>query len=320
MPAAQYPIISDKGVVGIILSELESAMARSWAPLIANQYSSNQATETYAGVGAVPQMREWLGEKNLKSLRTASLTVTNKDWESTLRIFKKDLMRDKTGQLRARAGELARRAAQHDEKLLSELIDTAVDGDLGLTYDGQFFFDTDHVFGDSGTVNNDISVDISGIATGVHGVVTQPSVGEAAYCILQGIQQLYGFKDDQGEPINQDAMSFVVMVPTALWIPFKSAIGIEFLASGERNVLESAGFQVQVVQNPRLTWTDEFAVFRSDNPTKSLIVQLEEGPSVEVLGDGSDYEFHNKAHLYSVIKSGNVAYQRFDQAVLVTMT
>lgn len=321
MPSpAQYPTISDKGVVGIILEQLEASLAGSWVSLIANQYSSNQATETYAGIGNVPALREWLGEKQLKSLNIGSLTITNKDWESTLRLMRKDLQRDKTGFLRQRAGELATRAAEHDEKLLSELIDTGDDADIGTAFDGQFFFDTDHSFGASGTINNDITVDISALATGQHGSVTAPSVGEAAMSILAGIQQIYGFKDDQAEPINGSARNFIAMVPVPLWAAFSGAVDLDAVASGEQNPLRAnQRISVAVIVNPRLTWTDEFAIFRTDGNAKALAVQTEMGPMVEVLGDGSDYAFHNAAHLYSVIKSGNVGYQRFDQACLVTM-
>ncbi len=62
------------------------------------------------------------------------------------------------------------------------------------------------------------------------------------------------------------------------------------------------------------------AIFRTDAPFKSLIIQHEVEPIVKALGAGSDNEFLNNEMLVSVEKSGNVGIGRFDQACLVTMT
>lgn len=317
---AQYATLASPAVIGIILEALDMPMD-SWVPLVANEYNSTQATETYAGAGAVSPMREWIGEKQFKSVNLGSLTVSNKDWESTLRLFRKDLNRDKTGQLRQKAAELAIRGMQHNEKLLSALIDTGDDADIGTAFDGQYFFDTDHSFGSSGTINNDIAVDISALPCGEHGSTTAPSAGEMSLSILAAVQAIYGFKDDQGEPKNQSAKRFSVMVPTSLWTAAVAATGLNLLAGNEQNlIVANKQFSIDVIHNPRLTWTAAFAVFRTDGPTKACLVQTEEAPRIEYLAEGSDYAFHNAAHLYSVIKSGNVSYQDFTQACLVTMT
>src|ERR1051325_2608810 len=76
------------------------------------------------------------------------LTIVNKTWESTIRIDADEQRRDKTGQIMVRVNELARRVATHPNKLLSTLISS---GASSACYDGQYFFDTDHSEGDSGT-------------------------------------------------------------------------------------------------------------------------------------------------------------------------
>ena len=55
-----------------------------------------------------------------------------------------------------------------------------INGEATVCYDGQYFFDTDHVEGDSGTQSNDLSVDISALACSVHGTTTAPSVEDLA--------------------------------------------------------------------------------------------------------------------------------------------
>jgi phage major head subunit gpT-like protein len=321
--AAQFEYISDKEVIGLFFQAYEGKLSDSWVPKLAVTFPSTVAVERYAGLGNAPALREWVGGRLAKSLAEYTQTVTNKDYEATLEVQRKDLKRDKTGQLEIKIAQLAERAAEHDEKLLSALIDTADDSDLGTSYDGQFFFDTDHSVGDSGTMDNDITVDISalptGDTTGTHGSVTNPSVGEIALSIQKGIQQLFGFKDDIGEPVNHSMKEVIIMVPVGLMAAAESALTVGELAGGFKNPLPGSMIRKTLVVNPRLTWTDEFAIFRTDSAQKPLLVQTEEAPMMEVIGEGSEHTFKHNAHLYGVKKSGAVAYWDFTKACLVTM-
>jgi len=318
MPAASLPEISDRAVISYIFQDLESAAAGSWVPSLANEFSSDMAGETYAGVGNVAPMREWIGAKLIKNLQEYKITITNKDWESTLAVKLKDLRRDKTNQLRMRTGELGQRAVQNTAKILSELILAGeAAGVGGLAYDGQFFYDTDHVVKNSGTIKNDIAFDVA--------TTTAPTPAEMASAIQFAIQSLYGFKDDEGEPTNQNANSFVIMVPTVFWGVTTVAVSKEMLVTNtsgnvSQNPLLGAGLNFQVVQNPRLTWTTKFSVFAVNQPRKPFIVQTELPYQVEVLSDGSDYQFHNHENLYSVIGAGNVGFGDFTKAIIVTFT
>ena len=68
--------------------------------------------------------------------------------------------------------ELAERGRTHYASLLSTLI---VNGATTVCYDGQYFFDTDHSEGASGTQSNKIDSDISTLPASVHGSTTAPS-------------------------------------------------------------------------------------------------------------------------------------------------
>ena len=321
MPAlSQYPNITSKNVIGMFFQEMEIAANRSWVSQITNEFTSNQATETYAGLGTVPQMREWLGGKQGKNFREQSLTITNKDWESTIEVAVKDLRRDKTGQLQIRIAELAERAMGHDAKLISDLIENGTGTTKGSCYDGLAFFADTHSVGSSGTIDNEKDVDISAVPVATHGTTTDPSVGEFVHAVLDGVSLIQSFKDDQGEPINENASSFLVMVPTGLSKVARLALSQQMISDGENNPLIADTINYNIVSNARLTWTDKFAVFRSDGRSKSFISQLEMAPMLKLLAEGSDYEFTNNAHLYSVEKCGNVGYGRFDQAALITLT
>lgn len=332
MPAdqpQQYDLIGVKGVIGFYFQALEKFTGLVWTSRIANTFESTQDVETYAGLGTAPMLREWLGSKQPKGFTEQSLRITNKDFEGTIAIKNKDRRRDKTGQLQAKMGELAERSAAHDAKLLSTVIENAAGTTVAACYDGKALFATNHSVGNSGTINNSISVDIStlptGDVTGSHGSVTAPSVGEMALSIAAGVKQIYGFKDDQGEPINEFAQEFDIMVPIGLADVAEAALSSTYLAQGMTNPIlaqkNPAGSLIKrnIVVNPRLTWTDKFAIFRSDGSFKPFIIQHELAPTMKVLAEGSDHEFKHGECLFSVEKSGNVGIGRFDQACLVTM-
>jgi phage major head subunit gpT-like protein len=260
-------VLSSRAIIGEYFRRLEQGAA-TWATLLSNSFSSDQAGEDYKWLGMSPAMREWIGGRKAKGLSDNAYTIRNKPFESTLEISIDDLRRDKTGQIMVRIGEQVDRANAHWARLLSSLI---IAGESTACYDGELFFDTDHAEGSSGTQSNDLAIDISGlpVAATAHGSATAPAAEELMHCILDGTQAILGFKDDQGEPMNENARSFLIMVPTSYWKAAIAAVGTPAMANGATNIITSAdgfGFQIQV--NPRLTWTDKFAIFRTDGQVK----------------------------------------------------
>ena len=132
-----------------------------WVDPVSMLFTSDQASETYAWLGQSPAMREWIGGREAKGFRENGITIANKKYEATLEIPLDWMRRDKTGQIQVRIDEMAQRANAHWAKLLTALIEAGEAATLGTCYDGQYFFDTDHSEGDSGTQSNDISVDIT---------------------------------------------------------------------------------------------------------------------------------------------------------------
>lgn len=314
-----YALLTSRAIIGDIMMRL-NAPAGAWVNRLAMRISSNQATENYAWLGQVPTMREWIGGRNPKGLREQTFAITNKDYEATLEILTKELRRDMSGQIQIRIGELARRVLSHPASLMTTLM---LNGPSTACYDGQFFFDTDHSEGDSGSQSNDLSIDISALPVGNNSnpsAPTAPSPEEFGECVLQAIQAILGFKDDQGEPMNEGASSFEVHVPTALMSRAISALTLPVQSSGKVNPLPGMGFSITPVVNPRLTWTDQFAVFRNDSETKPFILQEEVPLNVSAVAEGSQLEFTDRKHWYGVDWAGNVGYGFWQHACLVTMT
>jgi hypothetical protein len=361
MPASQaqqFDTIGVRGVLGFFFEALEQLDGQTWINRICNTFQSNQDTETYAGLGMVPQMREWIGSKKAQSFNEFSVKITNRDFEATLEVANKDRRRDKTGQLRARIGELAQRAVSHDAVLLSALIDGGQSTSISLpggskvtvqSYDGQALFSGSHKIGKT-ALSNLMSINLSSLQLGSSvgvGSPTNPSPAAIANVILQMLTQLYGFQDDQSQPMNEFAREFIVMVPVGLSGAAVQAVKGQFLSLGYQNPLVSAiapsmgDLNFTVVPNPRLTKTDTLYLFRTDGTFKPLIRQVEmispdsaneagfgeedgmavgQGLIMKVLAEGSDYEFDNGAAKFSVEKSGFVGNGRFDQCVAAQMT
>ena len=76
---------------------------------------------------------------------------------------------------------------------------------------------------------------------------------------------------------------------------------------------------ISVAVNARLTWTDEFAVFRTDGSVSPFIRQQETEVDLKAKAEGSEYEFDNDAHQYGVDTWRNVGYGYWQHACLVTM-
>lgn len=310
--------LSSRAIIGEFYRTLEQDEGTRWYPRLSMPFTSDQEGETYKWLGMSPAMREWIGGRHAKGFRENGITIQNKHFEATMEVLVREMRRDKTGQVMVRIQEMADRANAHWASLLSTLI---VNGPTTVCYDGQFFFDDDHVEGDSGSQSNDITSDISELPTNNHGSVTAPSVGEMQLSILKGVQQIYGFKDDQGEPMNENARNFMVMVPTSLWSVALAAVTMPMIDTGESNVIPSAGFNIDVQVNARLdgSWTDEFAVFRTDGRVKPFIRQQETDIMMKAIAEGSELEFREDKHHYGIDAWRNVGYGYWQHACLVTM-
>jgi len=300
-------LITSRAVIGSFYAALDQGDA-GWVNDLSFKVNSNQASEQYAWLGMAPAMREWLGGRKAADLREFSYSLANKEHEATLEVTVPELRRDKSGQLNVRIGELADRVMSYPAKLLSTLIEAA---ESTTCYDGQYFFDTDHSEGSSGTQDNDITYDGSNTL----------SVDEMRAAIINSVKQILGFKDDRGEPMNENARNFAVMVPLTYWQQAIEAVSLPTVAAGGANVIPNLpGFNIRVIPNVRLSWTTKMATFRTDGRVKPFILQEEMPMSIKAVAEGSELEFNENKHRYGVDWSGNVGYGYWQHACLTTFT
>ena len=304
--------LGSRAIIGEFYARLEQNVGAEWVPKLSPPipFKSDQESETYKWLGMTPAMREWIGGRQAKGFRENGITVVNKKFEATLEVLLDEIRRDKTGQVMTRVREMADRANSHWASLISTLI---LNGATGVCYDNDYFYGDAHVEGDSGIQDNNISVDVT--------VTTAPTAAEMQTCIFSAIAAIVGFKDDKGEPMNENAIEFLIMVAPSLFPVAAAACKDFILTTGLPNIITATGFRVQPVTNVRLaTLTTSLDVFRVDGEVKPFIRQEELPIQLSAVAEGSELEFNEDKHHYGIMASRNVAYGYWQHACRVTMT
>lgn len=311
--------LTGKWVMGEYYKRLEQDTGVSWINETSNLFQSTQDEEEYVWLGMSPAMQKRVGGRNPKELREFDYNIRNDPYESTLRIKDEDMRKDKTGQLQIRIADHAQRANTHWASLLSTLM---LNGETETCYDGQYYFDTDHVEGDSGTQSNIVEVDISALPVETHGTTTDPSVAEMQFALKKGVRRMTSFLDDQGEPFNEESKSFRVLSGIGLADTIDQAIQTRGQVAETQTVMDAfkRSYAMANSANVRLnSWTEQFVIFRTDVAAKALIRQEEQGIRMSMLGPGSDNFFQNYEWLFGMDADRAVGYGLWQHAVLVKL-
>ena len=312
-------LLSSRAIIGEFYRSLEQDTGPAWMSQISMLFPSNQESETYAWLGQSPGMREWIGGRQAQGLSLESITLVNQHFEATLEISLRDKRLDKTGQILLRIQELALRTQAHWAKLLSILIK---EGKTQKCYDGTSFFGNQHKEGKSGVQSNHLSLSLAAlpIAVSERGEPNSPSAKVLKTAILKGVQALLGFTDDQGEPCNENASKFLVMVPTSLMDVTHAALASPVLSGAETNELATTrNFQIDYAVNARLPWEERFVLFRTDGCVAPFIRQEETPVQLSYIGEGSELEFNEGKHRVGVDCWRAVGYGLWQKACLVQL-
>lgn len=306
--------LSSRAVIGYMLNQLDGP-SNTWVDQISNLLPTDQESETYVDIGSAPLMREWVGGRQIKQLREMGFTIKGKKYEATLEVLVDDIRRDRTGKIEMKIRQLAERAKDHDAKLLTTLLAA---GGSTVCYDGQYFFDTDHEEGESGAQSNSLTYNVT--------TPSAPTPSEVEAAILQATEQIISLKDDQGEPTNGSASSFLIMAPVNMLRGMSGALNATVVLDGgqARNNLIPAvgavgGFSYGLVLNPRLAANDAFYMFRADGVEKPLIRQPEVNTQISALAEGSEEEFKNDRHLYGIKRITGVGFGDWKGSIKTTL-
>lgn len=135
---------------GVFVDSLR-ATAPTWYQQLFMVIQSDSPEETFSFLRGTPRMREWLGDRQIRGISEASFRIEKKDWEATISVLRDEIQYDRLNQVRPAIQQLAASFPQHYADFAVDLML------LGFTqngYDGQYFFDTDHVNGDGTSWSN----------------------------------------------------------------------------------------------------------------------------------------------------------------------
>lgn len=109
---------------------------------VAMTVPSTASSEAYGWLGQIPKMREWIGDRVINNLEAHSYSISNRKFENTICVKREEFEDDQYGIFGPLFQEMGQSAAEHPNELVYDLLKT---GFTTKCYDGQNFFDTDHV-------------------------------------------------------------------------------------------------------------------------------------------------------------------------------
>ncbi len=127
---------------------------------LATVVTSTSSEETYGWLGDIPKLREWIGDRQIKSLSAKGYSIKNRKFEDSIGVQRDDVEDDKLGLYSTRFEMLGNAASSHPDEVLFDLINAAFSTEC---FDGQYFFDTDHPVGKP---NSEVSVSNMQAGTG----------------------------------------------------------------------------------------------------------------------------------------------------------
>ena len=85
---------------------------------VATVVPSTSESETYAWLGDIPGMREWIGEREIQNLSGSAYVIRNKDFELTVGVDRNAVEDDKIGLYNPSIQMLGESAALHPDELV----------------------------------------------------------------------------------------------------------------------------------------------------------------------------------------------------------
>jgi phage major head subunit gpT-like protein len=108
---------------------------------VAMEVPSSTSELTYAWLGQSPRLREWLGDRIVKSVSAYGYTIQNRKFESTVDVPRTSIEDDTFGVFNPLVADMGRAAKENPDELIFSLLGV---GNSTVCYDGQYFFDSEH--------------------------------------------------------------------------------------------------------------------------------------------------------------------------------
>ncbi len=251
-------------------------------PEIATVTPSTTDTETYAWLGDIPGMREWIGEREIQNLTASEYTIKNKSYEATIGIDRDVIEDDRIRLWSSNISALAQNAAKNPDKLIFRLL---AEGFTSKCFDGKPFFSDAHKTGGK-TVSN----------------MSHAKLSLDAYIAARA--SMMSLTNSKGEPLA--LVPDKLVVPPALEKEARDILVADFI-NGTKNTMQGTA---KPLVAPQLAGHDSaWFLLCTTQPVKPLIYQERKKPKfVSKASETDDNVFMSRQFLYGVDARGNAGY------------
>lgn len=255
---------------------------------IATVVPSTTDSETYAWLGDIPGMKEWIGDREIQNLTGSDYTIKNKDFELTVGVDRNAIEDDKIGLYRPSIQMLGESAAMHPDELVYDLL---ASGFTALCYDRKSFFSTDHKVGKE-TVSNKLTNKLT----------------SEAYKTARAT--MMNFKNSKGRSLG--LVPDLLVVPPALEANARDILVADFV-NGTKNTMQGTA---EIHVEPRLKSDTAWFLLCTKRPIKPLIYQQrQKAKFVSKTAETDDNVFMSKRFLYGVDSRGNAGFGFWQMAI-----
>lgn len=255
---------------------------------IATVVPSTTDAETYAWLGDIAGMREWIGDREIQNLSASSYTIRNKNFELTISVPRNAIEDDKLGLYNPSVQMLAQSAAAHPDDLVFQLLPG---GFTTECFDGLPFFSQNHKVGKNKVSN-----------------MTNAKLTAASYSAARAA--MMSQRNSKNRPLN--LVPNLLVVPPALESTAREIL-IADIVNGTKNIMQGTATPLMA---PQLAGYDSmWFLLCTTRPIKPFIYQERKAAKfVSKTADTDDNVFNSNENHYGADSRGNAGYALWQMA------
>lgn len=248
--------------------------------------TSSSAEEIYGWLGAIPGLRELVGEIQIANILEHAYSIPNKEFERTIAVKRANIERDNLGIYSPLFTALGIAAKEHPDELLANAMLSGFDN---VCYTGKKFFDSNHEPKKGGTKFSNIGV---------------KKLSAANFETAR--ENIKGRLNYEGRPMNLGMDLRLVVSPKNESLGRQILIADQLVGSGTNVNKGTATLEVW----PRLAADpDAWFLIECGYPVKPFINQVEvETEFTSLDNPNDDHVFKKKEFLHQAYRRGNVGY------------
>ncbi len=248
---------------------------------LVTEVKANTKTVDYRWIGAIPKMKEWVGDRSFNALTAQKYLIEKKNWEVSVEVDRDDIVYDNLGIVKPRIQAMAQECVEHYNELIFGLLENTT----ALCYDGKPFFSAQHAVG-AQTQKNLLTL-----------ALNQTN-------FLTARAEMRGICNEHGKPLG--IRPNLLVVPPELETAALQILAADTLANGQSNITKG---MCELLVCDRLTIANAWYLFDTTRVLKPLILQINKAPEF-VAQDKPDSEsnFMRRALRYGVDTEDNAGY------------